>query len=297
MPIPKNKMLFLESRKEEVESILKASINGSPVMSRELKKILQNIINLKFEEENIGIDYLKAFLIEEGRLYKITFQTPRTETLYIWDSIDKYKLLSTLRPNGYYSHLTAMYLHGLIDYEPENIFFNNEQSARLAGGNLEQSRIDNAFKRKQRITTAKTNYEGKVYWLLSGKQTGNYGVTHIKTPSGTDVAVTDLERTLIDIAVRPAYAGGANSVLQAYKIAQPNISITKLSKTLRSLNYVYPYHQSVGFYVEKAGNFGDKAIKEFLTFAPIQYEFYLDYEMQNATYSQKWKLHYPSNLV
>lgn len=296
MPIPKNKKLFLESSKEEVEAILQASINGNPLMSRELKRILQNVINLKFNEENIDINDLKAFLIEESRLHKIGFQTPRTETLYFWDSIDKYKLLSTLRPNGYYSHLTAMHLHGLIDYEPENIFFNNEQSARLAGGNLEQSRIDNAFKKKQRITTAQTNYEGKVYWLLSGKQTGNYGVTHIKSLSGADVAVTDLERTLIDIAVRPAYAGGVNSVLQAYKIAQPKISITRLSKTLSSLSYVYPYHQSVGFYVENAGNFSDKAIKEFLAFAPIQYEFYLDYEMQNTVYSQKWKLHYPSNL-
>jgi hypothetical protein len=301
MSIPKNKKLVLESHKEEVEAIMKASVSGYPLTTRELKKIIQNIIqniiNLKFYEDNIGIDDLKAFLIEESRLHKIAFQTPRTETLYIWDSIDKYMLLSTLRPNGYYSHLTAMLLHGLIDYEPENIFFNNEQSARPAGGNLEQSRIDNAFKKKQRITTAQTNYEGKVYWLLNGKQTGNYGVVHIKTPSGTEVAVTNLERTLIDIAVRPAYAGGVSSVLQAYKIAQPKISIAKLNKTLRSLNYVYPYHQSIGFYIDRAGNYGDKAIQEFLAFAPIQYDFYLDYEMQDPAYSQKWKLYYPRSLV
>ncbi|WKZ36087.1 MAG: hypothetical protein QY332_20980 [Anaerolineales bacterium] len=297
MPISKNKKLVLESHKKEVEAIVKASVNGYPLVNRELKKILQNIINLKFYEGNIGIDDLKTFLVEESRLHKIAFQTPRTETLYIWDSIDKYTLLSALRPNGYYSHLTAMHLHGLIDYEPESIFFNNEQSARLAGGNLEQSRIDNAFKKKQRITTAQTNHEGKVYWLLSGKQSGNYGVVHIKMPSGADVAVTNLERTLIDIAVRPAYAGGVNSVLRAYKIAQPNVSITKLSKTLRSLNYVYPYHQSIGFYIDRAGTYGTKAIKEFLAFAPIQYDFYLDYEMQGPAYSQKWKLYYPRSLV
>jgi hypothetical protein len=77
-----------------------------------------------------------------------------------------------------------MHLHGLIDYEPESIFFNHEQSARLAGGNLEQSRIDNAFKKKQRSTTTQINYEGDVYWLLSRKQTGNYGVVQVKTPSG-----------------------------------------------------------------------------------------------------------------
>ena len=83
MPVSKNKKLVLESHKEEVEAIVKASVNGYPLVNRELKKILQNIINLKFYEENIGIDDLKTFLIEESRLHKIAFQTPRTETLYV----------------------------------------------------------------------------------------------------------------------------------------------------------------------------------------------------------------------
>jgi hypothetical protein len=296
MPISKTKKLVLESNKEEVEAIVKASVNGYPLVNRELKKILQNIINLKFYQENISVDDLKAFLIEESRLQKTAFQTPRTETLYVWDLIDKYTLLSTLRPNGYYSHLTAMHLHGLIDYEPESIFFNNEQSTRLTGGNLEQSRIDNAFKKKQRITTAQTNYEGKVYWLLSGKQTGNYGVVQVKTSSGAEVAVTNLERTLIDITVRPAYAGGVTSVIQAYRYAKSNVSIFELSKALRYINYIYPYHQCVGFYMDMAGNYNDD-IKEFLNFKPFEYDFYLDYAIENPVYSQKWRLYYPDNLL
>jgi hypothetical protein len=297
MPVSKNKKLVLESHKEEVEAIVKASVNGYPLVNRELKKILQNIINLKFYEENIGIDDLKTFLIEESRLHKIAFQTPRTETLYVWDSIDKYTLLSTLRPNGYYSHFTAMHLHGLIDYEPESIFFNNEQSARLVGGNLEQSRIDNAFKKKQRITTAQTNYKGKVYLLLNGKQTGNYGVTQMMTPSNIEVPVTNLERTLIDITVRPAYAGGVTSVIQAYRYVQSNVSIFELSKALRSLNYIYPYHQCIGFYMDMAGNYDDDDIKQFLNFKPFEYDFYLDYAIENPVYSQKWRLYYPENLL
>jgi hypothetical protein len=48
--------------------------------------------------------------------------------------------------------------------------------------------------------------------------------------------------------------------------------------------------------IDKAGNYGDKAIKEFLAFAPIQYDFYLDYEMQNPAHSPKWRIYYPNNL-
>src|SRR5882672_4945604 len=45
--------------------------------------------------------------------------------------------------------------------------------------------------------------------LLSGKHTGRLGVTKTLGPQGEQLELTDLERTLIDIAVRPTYAGGA----------------------------------------------------------------------------------------
>ena len=133
--------------------------------------------------------------------------------------------------------------------------------------------------------------------MLNGKQTGNYGVIQMMTPGNVEVPVTNLERTLIDITVRPAYAGGVASVIQAYRLAQPNLSIVELIKTLRSLSYVYPYHQSVGFYIDMAGNYDDEAIKEFLNFEPFKYDFYLDYQIKNPTYSKKWRLYYPRNLV
>jgi predicted transcriptional regulator of viral defense system len=163
--------------------------------------------------------------------------------------------------------------------------------------NLEQSRIDNAFKKKQRITTSRTNIEGKEYWLLNGKQTGNYGVVSLKVVDNIEIQVTDLERTLIDIAVRPAYAGGVKSVLEAYRLAQSKVSISKLTSTLRALNYIYPYHQSVGFYMETAGTYSLENLEEFLNFRPLDYDFYLDYEMKTPAYSSRWKIYYPEDLI
>jgi hypothetical protein len=190
-----------------------------------------------------------------------------------------------------------MYFHELLDYEPNSIYFNHEQPARpLSTASLEQSRIDNAFQKKQRLTTARTIYNEKEYWLLNGKQTGNYGVILIKLQSGIEIPVTDLERTLIDIAVRPAYAGGVNAVLNAYRSAQSKVSIDKLKKTLLSLNYVYPYHQSIGFYIEMAGNYANEASYEFLNYDTFKYNFYLDYEMKSPLFSKRWRLYYPRDL-
>ena len=264
----KNHPLF-DEQKDEIEAIIDAT-HIQIVGPKQIKEILRRIIDLKFHAYKVTIEDLLLFLTHQSYLEKIDFRTYRIETLYCWRTINPYKFMPILRPNGYYSHLTSLYFHSLLDHEPENIYFNNEQSARPTFGNLEQVRIDNAFKSPQRITKSKTIYKGKNYWLLNGKQTGNYGVIHLNTPEGFEVPVTDLERTLIDITVRPAYAGGVESVLKAYRLAQSKISIAKLVKTLHTLNYKYPYHQSVGFYIELAGNYEAKESQTFFKFQPLR---------------------------
>jgi predicted transcriptional regulator of viral defense system len=292
----KSSTRLLNAKKEVIETIIDA-LDNHIFGTKELRELFQDIIYRVLGDVGVTADHLKSFLIESGYLQEVGFQTPRREVLHIWRAVDNYKLLPKIRPNGYYTHLSALYFHGLLDYEPKNVYFNHEQAARpLSGTNLEQSRIDNAFQKKQRLTTARTIYDGKEYWLLNGKQTGNYGVSLMKISSGIGIPVTNLERTLIDIAVRPAYAGGVNSVLSAYRLAQPNVSIRKLKKALRFLNYVYPYHQSIGFYIDMAGNYTNKAIQEFLTYDTFKYNFYLDYEIKEKSYSEKWRIYYPQDL-
>ena len=61
---------------------------------------------------------------------------------------------------------------------------------------------------------------------------------------------TNLERTLIDAAVRPVYAGGVFEVRKAYQLAKEKVSVNRLAALLQKLNYIYPYHQAIGFYLE-----------------------------------------------
>jgi hypothetical protein len=102
--------------------------------------------------------------------------------------------------------------------------------------------------------------------------------------SHLDVSVTNLERTIVDITVRPAYSGGVHNVLKAYRLAQPKLSIPQVTKTLRALNYVYPYYQSIGFYLDLAETYHEIDIQLLLDFGPFQHDFYLDYGMVAPAY-------------
>ncbi|MFC4275817.1 hypothetical protein [Achromobacter aloeverae] len=65
--------------------------------------------------------------------------------------------------------------------------------------------------------------------------------------------MTNLERTLIDITVHPAYAGGVFEVLNAFQLAKEQVSVDALAAMMKVIGHTYPYHQAIGFYVERAG--------------------------------------------
>jgi hypothetical protein len=98
--------------------------------------------------------------------------------------------------------------------------------------------------------------------------------------------------------VRPSYAGGIFEVLKAFRLAKEKhpLSVNKLSGYLSRMNFIYPYHQAIGFYLEAAGNYTQSQINIFKN-KPKNYNFYLTYEMGEMTYSKEWNLYYPKGMI
>lgn len=234
-------------------------------------------------------------LHERQVLEEIKLSFPRKRVIrYINSQTSPYELALSLNEDAYLSHHSATFLHGLTDTVPKNIFVNSEQSPkRSKGSELLQERIDRAFKNPARITTNIATYNEYTIWHLNGKNTGSYGVIEI-IKDNSKLSVTDIERTLVDIAVRPQYSGGMFEVLKAYKFAKDKISVAKLYETLKKLNYVYPYHQVVGFYLEKVG-IDDRLLEPFIEMG-LEFDFYLGHQIEDIAYSNRWRLYYPNNL-
>lgn len=235
-------------------------------------------------------------LIESKALTNVFVGYKRKERRLVVGTPDPYKLALDLRKNSYLTHLTAAHFNGLLTREPSEIHVNAEQSTSgYNDGALEQANIDAAFKRKQRITSNSLKYGKKTIFLINGKNTEELGVITSAHSSGFSIRLTNLERNLIDLAVRPAYAGGAKAVFNIYRSAGKRVSIPLIVSMLKDLEYSYPIHQSIGFYLQKTGQFVDKELEP-LKKLGLKYHFYLDYAITKMEFSEEWKLFYPANL-
>ena len=261
----------------------------------ELKRFVKTNIPLLGIKRDFSVIEFIQYTEAKKWLAAKTVKLPNDKELirYSSKSATVYEAALSLRKHAYLCHYTAVFLHGLTDNIPKVVYSNTELMRGGNSGDLSQGNIDKAFSCNVRQSNQIAKYDGISIYLLNCKNVGQIGVKSIDF-SGAKLRVTDLERTLIDITVRPNYAGGVHEVLNAYIAAKDTVSVNRLVATLKKLDYTYPYHQSIGFYMEKAG-YADSLLK-LLEKIEIKYKFYLTYKMEQTNYSERWRLFYPSSF-
>ncbi len=237
------------------------------------------------------------FLIAETALREVTLKSEHyaDEKRYVWANPSIYSVALSLRNKSYLTHGSAVYLRGLTDQPPKTVYVNYEQSPKPQGGGLTQESIDRAFANQQRQSNLTYLYYDFKIVVINGKFTGGLEVGNVPGAEGELLDVTKPERTLIDITVRPSYAGGVFQVLEAFKRAKGQVSANILVATLKKLNYVYPYHQAIGFYMERAG-YSESQWKKLMNLG-LKFDFYLAHKLPaKKKYDPKWRVFYSGRL-
>ena len=243
------------------------------------KKFIENLLHenvLGFLELDLGAEHFQAY--------------------YLFDSHPAY-IVSKLINNTYISHSSALQAWGLTDVALNCIYINREQSEAKSSpsSSLNQTTIDQAFAKQQRQASMRSTFGQQEIILIRGRFSRRLGVVPFNFNAKEDIFLTNLERTLIDCIVRPAYAPSSLEMVLAFRQAKKLISVALLAEYLYDLDYIYPYHQSIGFYLERAGNYLASDL-EYFSSIKIEYNFYLDYGMDLKSYDPKWKIFYPSAL-
>jgi len=289
-----------ESRLKTIRPTIEAWLENRPSASYSEAE-LRGILALKRTEWRIpsyvGTGHFIDFLLENTKLEPVKIVAPGTRTIsdpvrYSWGSADPFLLGLSLRKRSYLTYSTALLLHGLTDQIPQTIFVTSEQRHKGEPKLISQTGIAKAFSKKQRESNLAYLALGYRYVIIEGSYIDESELCSLYSPMGkSTVQASGLERTLIDICVRPSYAGGIFQILEAYKRSRTVVNLSKLLSILRAHSYSYPYQQAIGFYLEKAG-FSRGEVEPFHRMIS-QYDFYLGYALIETTYVPRWKLYVP----
>lgn len=236
-------------------------------------------------------------LIKHAHLKRVEIETPNQNFVrYIWREASPYEVALSLKARGFLSHFTAVQFHGLTDQVPKTIFVNEEQPPkRMSLPDLTQKNIDYAFSRPERHSRSEGQFGNYKIRLLQSMGTEELGIIDFEDSATGKVRITDLERTLLDIAVKPDYAGGVFEVLEAYRRAGTQASVNRLAALLRNSSYIYPYHQVIGFYLQRSGAFSESLIDIFREI-PQKFRFYIARQIDNPRLDKDWNLYVPESL-
>lgn len=214
---------------------------------------------------------------------------------YAVGNYEAYELAASIYPGAHFSHYTALYLHQLTNTIPKSVYLLKEDKYVFSNrSGLVQKNIDLAFSRPMRKTNNIATFDDvKIYMLLGKRHSEEEGIEELEF-SGKMYRITSIERTLIDIVVRPEYSGGASEILDAYKLAKGRVSVNLLVKILKDMDFTYPYHQSIGYLLERAGY--KESMLKLVESIGIEYDFYLTYGMKDKDYSARWRLFFPKGL-
>lgn len=243
------------------------------------------------------------FMTEKTPLKEARFPFPQRDvTGFVWGDRPLFEVLLGLVDGSFYSHYTAVRIHGLTEQVPKTIFFNHEKTSHLDSAPqapYEQAAIDSAFTRAPRASKNEIEVDDlRIVFLQSADQDllgVIWGVVNLGGESPLRLRYTNLERTLIDIAVRPFYAGGVFEVAKAFENAKDlKISVNTMASMLKRMKFGYPYHQAIGYYLERAG-FAPSRVELFRKM-PMKRDFYLTHQMGATRYVPAWRLHVPEGF-
>ncbi len=246
-------------------------------------------------------------LLENGvvNACKLTAKDGKAVTLYCshkFDKLNPYEIAQAMFPKEYFGNLTSIYYHSLTNQVPKAIYicYEKKPAIRKKVNTVNNNELRRSFIKPHRHTKhvyTFDNYEIIVVERRSSISGSGVGESHPPSTLLPNASrVTCIERALIDAVVSPQYNGGIVSVYTYFRNARNRLNMAKLVKIYKQLDFVYPYSQSIGFLLDKAG-MPKYASVIYNNFAPER-SFYVDHDAKTTwIYDEKWKLYYPAGLV
>lgn len=270
------------------EDILK-TIQAYEFLSQEqLKEILEQLKDKSLVSSSLSYNSFLLKLIDKGLIQKSITIRGHIKTRYTFcQDFNIYDFCNSLEKNSFFSMSTALNIQGLSDFREEYIFVSKERSTKIEQGNvtLTQENIDNAFSKKPRRTNAYDKIDNHVVVLLEANKTDTFEVIEYN-----GYRVSSVNRAFVEMISNVQYLQSSEAIIEVFMKIKEKLNLDTIYNIIDKFDFIYPYFQLAGFYLEKIG-FPKVELEKFYT-KRSELNFYTQKNKNQYGFDGYWKIYY-----
>jgi len=254
----------------------------------QLKEILDQLKDKSLVSSSLSYNSFLLKLIDEGLSQKSITIRGHTKTRYTFSQdFNIYDFCNSLEKNSFFSMSTALNLQGLSNFRSDYIFVSKERSTRIEQGSitLNQENIDNAFSKKPRRTNAYDKIDNHIVVLLEANNTDGFGIVEYD-----GYKVSSINRVFVEMITNIHYFQSSQNLIQVFENIKNRLDIDKIYTIIEKFDFIYPYFQLAGFYLEQIGYSKDELSKYFAKKSELN--FYTEKNKNHHEFDEYWKIYF-----
>lgn len=276
---------YYTQNKEQILYTLKKkgffSINDITSILDELKE--ENLVSNSLTQNDF---YLK--LLDDGLVaHTITIRDIEKIRYTLNKEFNIYDFVYSLEKNGFFSMFTSLNIQGLTNFRDNFIFISKERMKRVNfnSKDITQEAIDKAFTNKPRRTKAHDTIYNYNVVILESNNTQEIGIIKYK-----GYKISSINRAFVEIISNIQYSKTPDDVIYEFKNLKDKLDINEIFNIIEKFDFVYPYYQLAGYYLEKIGFLKEELYKFFNKKTDLI--FYTIKNKEKYTLDEYWSIQY-----
>jgi hypothetical protein len=276
---------YYSKNKNEILGILKQkgymTLDGIAKALMELKE--SNLVSNHLTQN----DFYNR-LLEDGLLsYSVSIRNVRKVRYSFNENFNIYEFVYSLESNGFFPMFTSLNIQGLSNFRDKFVFITKERKSRteFKMRDLTQDAIDKAFRNSPKRTNAHDIIKNHSVVMLETNYTGEFGVINYD-----GYRVSSINRAFVEIISNIHYFKSPDDVINEFGKIKNKININEVFRTIEKFNFVYPYFQLAGYYLEEIG-FQKYELEKFFN-KKSKLNFYTMKNKASYSFDEYWQVFY-----
>ncbi|QKJ22432.1 hypothetical protein [Poseidonibacter lekithochrous] len=200
-------------------------------------------------------DFFSKLLDDELIMHSIKIRNVVKARYTLRKIFNIYDFTYSLESRSFFPMFTSLNIQGLSNFREKFVFVSKERSQRsdFKSKNIKQDAIDNAFSKKPRMTQARDRINGFNVVMLESNNT-----EEIEIIQYGKYKVSSVNRAFVEVISNIQYFKSPEDVIEQFRKIKDQLDIDKIFDVIKKFDFVYPYYQLAGFYLEKIGVNKDK---------------------------------------